>query len=767
MENDVVYYPENELPNKDDIIKQGNGKYSDPYFKNIDKSITGKETDCQKYQWTRIFGSEKIFEVAKNEDKFNIEQGELGDCYFIAYLHSLRENLPGIFFSLFKNCQPNEGYFEFYFYTKKPNGEIIRTVTFVDDFIPYSKIEKYEKIFSFPKFSRYFNREINQFLVGKYLLLEKAYAKYKGCYKNIEGSNSHDIFFLLSGVKCSELILSDFLYDYIDINEFNKEKKLTKKELSQMPSLKKEIIEKNKLNEKSKVEIFDKINNYLNENLVNLGTEDKSFYGIINEFGIYANHRYDLIKCEKNNGALFFYTWNPHGENPEKDEKKNKVNNNYSGFDDINKANEKGLKNGDIILNFDRFFLSFRRLLYHNKNEILKMFRKYNTINPFELLGYNKIFFYSIFGINYDFGITFLLIRTFQYKNKDIKIIMSDFLKEIGSNNEINKLDLLWFCYFWDKAQKEIINESEKIMEKKSKEKLNEEDIDKIKNILLKENENSNEFFKKFSKINIAFINNKLNEVKKEIEIIARKIAENHIEKQSFNPGNFFLPLDEDEEVVIRSSLAHKNLDIEYNNIRSGTKIILYDAHGGESQTFLKVDNHDGTYSFKKYGHAIDVRFSEIKCGTQIQLWEDNGTKAQKFYLKDRGDGYVSIHSAYDKNFCIDVQSSGTHNFNKIQLWEKNGTNAQKFKLIPTNKKEKDLRREEEEYRRRKKEKEEEERRRRKEDEHRKHIDDLARRVIRGDFGSGKRRENMLGGEFKEVQNRVNEMLGCSFRYKI
>ena len=89
-----------------------------------------------------------------------------------------------------------------------------------------------------------------------------------------------------------------------------------------MPSLKKEIIEKNKLDEKSKVEIFDKINNYLNENLINLSTADKSFYGVINEFGIYANHRYDLVKCEKKNGALFFYTWNPHGNNPEKDEKK-------------------------------------------------------------------------------------------------------------------------------------------------------------------------------------------------------------------------------------------------------------------------------------------------------------------------------------------------------------------------------------------------------------------------------------------------------------
>ena len=71
-------------------------------------------------------------------------------------------------------------------------------------------------------------------------------------------------------------------------------------------------------------------------------------------------------------------------------------------------------------------------------------------------------------------------------------------------------------------------------------------------------------------------------------------------------------------------------------------------------------------------------------------------------------------------------------------------------------------RREEEDRRRR-----EEEDRRRREDEHRRHIDDLANRVLRGEFGSGKTRENRLGHLFKEVQNKVNEKLGCSFRYKI
>ena len=79
-------------------------------------------------------------------------------------------------------------------------------------------------------------------------------------------------------------------------------------------------------------------------------------------------------------------------------------------------------------------------------------------------------------------------------------------------------------------------------------------------------------------------------------------------------------------------------------------------------------------------------------------------------------------------------------------------------------------RRQEEENRRRREEEDrrrrEEEDRRRREQEHRNHIEDLANRVLRGEFGNGKERERRLGGLFHEVQNKVNEKLGCGFRYK-
>ena len=49
-------------------------------------------------------------------------------------------------------------------------------------------------------------------------------------------------------------------------------------------------------------------------------------------------------------------------------------------------------------------------------------------------------------------------------------------------------------------------------------------------------------------------------------------------------------------------------------------------------------------------------------------------------------------------------------------------------------------------------------------------IDNLANQVIRGDFGNGEERRKALedlGFSYELVQNKVNELLGCSFRYEV
>ena len=140
----------------------------------------------EKIKWTRIFSNEVIPYEENQDGKLDLKQGGLGDCCSISFIHCLkREMKDDIFPSIFSTCKPNEGYFEVFLYIKEKDNSIAKKRVFVDDFIPYKKIPKdlkdlCEKQFFMPIFSTY--QELNNFMVGKYLLIEKAYAKIEGSY---------------------------------------------------------------------------------------------------------------------------------------------------------------------------------------------------------------------------------------------------------------------------------------------------------------------------------------------------------------------------------------------------------------------------------------------------------------------------------------------------------------------------------------------------------------------------------------------------------
>ena len=185
--------------------------------------------------------------------KLSLNQGRLGNCSIIAYIHCLQKENT-LFDSIISRCEPNEGYFEVNFYFEE-NGEVVRKKVYVDDYIPYKKIpydykkltERYMALNSFeirrylltlnnaykqiieksnePLFSHYKDPEFNTFMVGTYLLIEKAYAKVKGCYINIEGK---DIAFALTGLEPEIKFFTNILLDYIKKvgkNKFYEKKK--------------------------------------------------------------------------------------------------------------------------------------------------------------------------------------------------------------------------------------------------------------------------------------------------------------------------------------------------------------------------------------------------------------------------------------------------------------------------------------------------------------------------------------------------------------
>ena len=466
----------------------------------------------------------------------------------------------------------------------------------------------------------------------------------------------------------------------------------------------KNIISNNKyLYYSDKYEIFNEIKNESDISLVRMGSENKLFVKPESHFGIWGSHRYDFIKCIKENEKLFFHLWNPHGYNP------NHKNNIYnSEVKDINKINFDGFQNGNIILSFDRFIIPFRRIVYQNKKDIKKIFNKFKSKDAFDALGPVKGYlFFHIFGFNFEVGLTLLWLRIFHSKGKDIKTIFLDLMSEIGLNKEINNEKMIWFLYIWDTLKNEIIKESENFMNKKLN-SIDEIDSEKIKNILYEENEKSNVYLVHIIKCQNTFIKEKLTEIRKELEPFIKKITEEFIEEKRRRQK------EEEEErerrererrereyeerrrrqreeekrkresyqYEIRTKLCNKNLDGV--SLRRNDHVHIWDVHHGNNQKFRKLENDDGSVTFVNGNKAIDVREAKVHNGNAIQIFDKNYTAAQKFYIKDRGEGWVSIHSALNKRYCLDVDNFGRKNGTKVILWEykKNDNDNQLFKLV-------------------------------------------------------------------------------------
>ena len=128
--------------------------------------------------------------------------------------------------------------------------------------------------------------------------------------------------------------------------------------------------------------------------------------------------------------------------------------------------------------------------------------------------------------------------------------------------------------------------------------------------------------------------------------------------------------------------LCNKNLDGV--NLQRSNHIHIWDVHHGDNQKFRIIENNDGSVTFVNGNKAIDVRGAIVENGNAIQIYDRNDTKAQRFFIRDRGNGWVSIHSALNQRYCIDVCNFGTSNGTKVNLWEyKESNNSnQKFKLI-------------------------------------------------------------------------------------
>lgn len=247
---------------EDDIFPPNNNSLNSIDENGNSTNKTGKD-DITGVTWKRaseIFsGKFELFENTISVD--DIKQGSLGNCYFLSAISSMAEH-PQLIASLFRYMTVKEnGYYEI---IMRVDGEWV--VVIVDDYIPV-----YESNGQ-PAFAKAQGREL------WVMILEKAWAKVNGGYKNTIAGLSSDVLRTLTPFNC-EYVTHENYKDNLD--------NLWKK-------------------------IFQSSNN---EDIAGCTTSfDKKFCSPV---GIVAGHAYSLLKAyeENVNGkkVRLLYIRNPHG----------------------------------------------------------------------------------------------------------------------------------------------------------------------------------------------------------------------------------------------------------------------------------------------------------------------------------------------------------------------------------------------------------------------------------------------------------------------
>ena len=168
-----------------------NYQYEDPYFPPNECSLLAKTDDgcligdnfkidtinVNNIEWKSAnYIFDGLFNLFDNKIECNdIKQGSLGNCYFLSALAALTE-FPNLIFSIFKTKKKNTcGYYEVCLFIE---GEW--QIVIVDDYFPVFKNKK----------TLYFSKPNGKELWA--ILLEKAWAKVNGGYRNTISGKEND-----------------------------------------------------------------------------------------------------------------------------------------------------------------------------------------------------------------------------------------------------------------------------------------------------------------------------------------------------------------------------------------------------------------------------------------------------------------------------------------------------------------------------------------------------------------------------------------------
>ena len=130
---------------------------------------------------------------------------------------------------------------------------------------------------------------------------------------------------------------------------------------------------------------------------------------------------------------------------------------------------------------------------------------------------------------------------------------------------------------------------------------------------------------------------------------------------------------------IITAVHSNKSLDVSGAGQSSGTNVIQYRTHDGNSEQWILKETKSGYYNIiSKCNYLnLDVSGGLNTNGTNIQVYEENGTIAQEFKFikaeKNEGtrtieDGIYTIGTKLDKNKALQIENGEISNNAKVKF---------------------------------------------------------------------------------------------------
>ena len=143
-----------------------------------------------------------------------------------------------------------------------------------------------------------------------------------------------------------------------------------------------------------------------------------------------------------------------------------------------------------------------------------------------------------------------------------------------------------------------------------------------------------------------------------------------------------------DGEYVVSSQVDPMQvLDIAGASTANCARLEVYESHMADNQIFrFERDDDTGFYKVTCVGSGkvLDNDNRNVSNGAAVLQYDSTGALNQRWIVQREGSG-LSIRSAIDPSYCIDLAGGGASNCTKAEMYRYNGGANQHFSLVSTN----------------------------------------------------------------------------------